>query len=174
MAEITSRGKASVNHKRPKKSTKIDMTAMVDIAFLLLTFFVLTATMSNYYQVPLTMPVKDGEAVAEQKVMTLILCPHDTVKYFVGNDKSTFTMAKVSGTTLRKAIQAHQNKFRPLCQGAADASCWDPIFSIIAHNAARYENIVSILDEMSICGAKKYTLSDFSAKDSLLIADMQL
>ncbi|MEZ4847926.1 MAG: biopolymer transporter ExbD [Bacteroidia bacterium] len=39
--------------RKPKKSTKIDMTAM-DVAFLLLTFFVLTATMSSSSVMELT------------------------------------------------------------------------------------------------------------------------
>ncbi len=65
--------------KRAKKmSTKIDMTPMVDLAFLLLTFFMLTTTFNKPNVMQVTMPIKpkDGEEESELKAsnaMTVIL-----------------------------------------------------------------------------------------------------
>ncbi|HEY0770818.1 MAG TPA: biopolymer transporter ExbD, partial [Sphingobacteriaceae bacterium] len=58
MAEI-SQNASDVSKGRiraTKRSTKIDMTPMVDLAFLLLTFFILTTTFNDPYVIPLPMP----------------------------------------------------------------------------------------------------------------------
>ena len=51
-----------------KSSTHIDMTPMVDLAFLLLTFFILTTTFSKPKTMDITMPVKDTTEINRTKV----------------------------------------------------------------------------------------------------------
>ncbi|MEN9700085.1 MAG: hypothetical protein RLZZ301_1283 [Bacteroidota bacterium] len=61
MAEIAESGGGDhgKGKKRAKKgSTRVDMTPMVDLAFLLLTFFVLTSTFSKPKVLPLNYPAK--------------------------------------------------------------------------------------------------------------------
>ena len=73
--------------KRAKKmSTKIDMTPMVDLAFLLLTFFMLTTTFAKPYVMELNMPVKsdDRPPVAMSKAMTIILGKDNKAYYYFG------------------------------------------------------------------------------------------
>jgi biopolymer transport protein ExbD len=74
--------------KRAKKgSTHVDMTPMVDLAFLLLTFFVLTSTFSKPKVMPLNYPAKikdtDVEAPKANNVATFILTD-DKVYYYRG------------------------------------------------------------------------------------------
>src|SRR5688572_29576195 len=84
--------------KRAKKnSTHIDMTPMVDLAFLLLTFFILTTTMSKPTTMQLTFPVdpKDKEKEKEMKVpnaITMILTKGDVILFYKGelSDSTTF------------------------------------------------------------------------------------
>ena len=80
--------------KRAKKSsTNIDMTPMVDLAFLLLTFFMLTTTFSKPKTMELTMPV-DDDTTKKQKVnnaLTFLLTDKDKVFYYFGEFKAEET-----------------------------------------------------------------------------------
>jgi biopolymer transport protein ExbD len=74
--------------KRAKKgSTHVDMTPMVDLAFLLLTFFVLTSTFSKPKVMPLNYPAKPKDekvdAPKANNVATFILSD-DKVYYYRG------------------------------------------------------------------------------------------
>lgn len=57
---------AELNTKGGKKSTSIDMTAMCDVSFLLLTFFILTATAKS----PEVLPVDTPQSTVQTKLPT--------------------------------------------------------------------------------------------------------
>ena len=105
--------------KTKKKSTRIDMTAMVDVAFLLLTFFVLTATMSDSGAMELIMPPKAEneeeeemvrQDVLEDKIMTIILGEKDSIYFYVGISEPEVKYGSFDasrGNSIRKIIQGH-------------------------------------------------------------------
>lgn len=74
--------------KRAKKSsTRIDMTPMVDLAFLLLTFFVLTSTFSKPKTMEINYPADPKDPKQNQKVnnaLTFILSENNSVYYYAG------------------------------------------------------------------------------------------
>jgi biopolymer transport protein ExbD len=91
MAEIAEGGGGGHDKgkKRAKKaSTKVDMTPMVDLAFLLLTFFVLTSTFSKPKVMSLVYPAKPkpDEVIPPAKVNNGItfLISEDKVYYYQG------------------------------------------------------------------------------------------
>lgn len=95
MAEIAEDGGGGGkgNKKRAKKqSTRIDMTPMVDLAFLLLTFFVLTATFSKPKSMELTFPVEpnpnDPPPPAIKNGITMLLTKDDKIFYYEGEFKA--------------------------------------------------------------------------------------
>ena len=93
MAEIAEGGGHKGGKKRAKKqSTRIDMTPMVDLAFLLLTFFVLTATFSKPKSMELTFPVPPDNIVDQppiKKGITFLLSKDDRIFYYEGEFKPT-------------------------------------------------------------------------------------
>lgn len=88
MAEIQEGGGGQKGGKKraKKQSTRIDMTPMVDLAFLLLTFFVLTATFSKPKSMELTFPAPPPiEKQDEVKNgITFLLSKDDRIFYYEG------------------------------------------------------------------------------------------
>lgn len=178
-------GKKKGGSKTKKKSTKIDMTAMVDVAFLLLTFFVLTATMTNKSMMELTMPPKAEdeqeeeelrENILEDKIMTLIIDENDKVGYYVGittpeYNNTSFDPSKGIRKVLREHLQAPPGQVR--CETGKGArvvkNCWDPIFVIKPRKTSKYRNLVDLLDELSIVEAPKFAIDKFTDNDSLIM-----
>jgi len=82
-------GHGKHDKKRAKKSsTRIDMTPMVDLAFLLLTFFVLTSTFSKPKAMEINYPAdpdpKDPKPPKINNAITFILTKEDGIYYYPG------------------------------------------------------------------------------------------
>ncbi|MEM6632575.1 MAG: biopolymer transporter ExbD [Bacteroidota bacterium] len=189
MADVDTGGgggnKKKGGSKTKKKSTKIDMTAMVDVAFLLLTFFVLTATMTNSAVMELTMPPKVDtpeeeeqlrQKIAEDKIMTIILDESDAIDYYIGIRDATTGEANFGMTgdkSIRKIIEDHlkgDGRLPRCAKGAKDVSnCWDPIFVVKPKDVSKYKNVVDLLDEFAITEAPKYAIDKFTEVDSLIL-----
>lgn len=78
--------------KAKKLSTRVDMTPMVDLGFLLITFFIFTATMTTPKGMNLLMPkdVKDPKKQNEAKesgALTIMLGKGDQIYYYEGQLK---------------------------------------------------------------------------------------
>jgi len=90
MAEIADSGggHGKGGKKRAKKqSTRVDMTPMVDLAFLLLTFFVLTSTFSKPKSMELSLPAPPEDPKSQPEVkngVTFLLTKDDRIFYYVG------------------------------------------------------------------------------------------
>lgn len=129
MAEINTDdgggGKKKHGKKRAKKSsTRIDMTPMVDLGFLLLTFFILTTTFNKPQAMQLTMPKKikdpseleNSNKVAADHTLNVLLTKNNTVYYYFGmadpNKGALPALNKVSfgPNGLRKVLIDENNK----------------------------------------------------------------
>jgi biopolymer transport protein ExbD len=94
--------------KRAKKgNTHIDMTPMVDLAFLLLTFFILTTTMYKPSSLQMTYPVPPPPNAPPppptqlSNAITLILTKNDQIFYYLGEFREQAT-EKGPPTTLQQ------------------------------------------------------------------------
>lgn len=116
MAEVNtgsdSSGKGGKTHAK-KQSTKVDMTPMVDLAFLLLTFFILTATFNKPQALDINMPVpvddpSTGTKVPEELTTTLLVGDNDKLFYYDGifdpNNPSILKKTDLSKDGIRKLL----------------------------------------------------------------------
>jgi len=113
MASIDTGGDGGGHKKGPgvkkakKLSTRVDMTPMVDLGFLLITFFVFTATMSSPTTLDLNMPkdIDKDELKTEVKqsgVLTILLGKGNQVYYYEGQlevdaEKNNFKQTTFKG-----------------------------------------------------------------------------
>jgi len=75
--------------KIPRKSTNIDMTAMCDVAFLLLSFFILATKFKPPDALNVVTPSSVSSKVAPDANVVLITLDHDGKVYFAVSDKNT-------------------------------------------------------------------------------------
>lgn len=113
MAEIISNGgggkkKHGGGVKAKKHSTRVDMTPMVDLGFLLLTFFILTTTFNKPQAMEISMPVKD-EVEDDQKnkvpaefTLNLLLSQKDEVYWYMGMIDPAKPMPSLNTTNYSK------------------------------------------------------------------------
>ncbi len=115
-------GKKKHGKQRAKKSsTRIDMTPMVDLGFLLLTFFILTTTFNKPQAMEINMPVKDKieedqkNKVPAEHTLSLLLTDKNVVYWYFGvADPSkplpSLTKTNYSKDGIRKLLIAENNK----------------------------------------------------------------
>ena len=169
MAEVDTGGKGG-GKKGPKKvSTKIDMTPMVDLAFLLITFFMLTTTFSKPQTMEVNMPDKTQENkkmdLKESKTIVIMLAAENRIFYYQGIKdpevrEANFGSGKGGGQGVPGIRSVISDKIKTI---------GDPFFVIKAKNDSKYANLVDILDEMAITHAERYAIVDITPNDLELI-----
>lgn len=170
MAEISQQGgggKKEGKIRSKKTSTKIDMTPMVDLAFLLLTFFVMTTTLNKPQTMEITMPEKvkkedNPPLVNEKKVLTLILGEKDKIYWYVGITDPKLEVADYSANGIRKLLIGKKAEIK------------DMVVLIKPSDESRYSNMVDIMDEMNISNIQRFALVDITPVDKELIKDSHL
>ncbi|MEM6765779.1 MAG: biopolymer transporter ExbD [Bacteroidota bacterium] len=176
MADIHAHQNEYKGKRTTRKSGSIDMTAMVDVAFLLLTFFVLTATLQEEKLLELVMPPSvDGEParaeVLEERVLTLVLKRDNKISYYYGGEESDQDLTSFSPDGVRKLILDHvyartRTQRIPICvKQNSGAPCWDPVIVIKPMPDSRYQNLVDLLDELVITGAPKYAIDNSASSN---------
>ena len=176
-------GKKGPGVKKAKKlSTRVDMTPMVDLGFLLITFFVFTATMSSPTTLDLNMPKdikKQDEQteVKESSVLTIMLGKGDQVYYYEGKlvvdasgnnfKQTTFKVIRdIIVNKKKEVMDRYYQRPDPACEAEAKAkgkpvsNCADKDFVVIIKPSddATYKNTVDILDEMTINQVRTYAM----------------
>lgn len=184
MAELgNSGGGGKKNGKvRSKKSDpRVDLTAMVDLAFLLITFFMLTTSLSKPQSMDLGLPDKEDKdepqkdiKVDQRRTMTIMMGDNDRIKWYHGlleapeaNGKPTNAVYGKNG--LRKEILSRVVSI-PQVTGNKDKGL---IVIIKPSKKSTYRNLVDVLDEMAICKVPTYAIvNDISPEEKLLIEEM--
>lgn len=188
MAEMdTSSGgghKKGAGVKKSKKlSTRIDMTPMVDLGFLLITFFMFTTTLARPKTMEINMPYKDENMqkddqskVKESTAMTILLSKNHRVYYYegIGSDATKPPELKVTGFKssggIRDAIIKKKKDVEDMKRAGTLGPKDQATFLIKPDDNSTYEDLVNILDEMNINEAKVYAVVDITPVDKEFIA----
>lgn len=185
-------GKGKHTKKRAKKSsTKVDMTPMVDLAFLLLTFFMLTATFNKPKTLEITFPKdavnNEDRSKINEKLATTILVGEktDEVFYYVGKfqpDTTTLQKLDMGKNGIRKfllnrnkkidtEITALEEKFKKnemadttfnRLRREAKGAMDAPFVIVKTCKVSKYKTVIDIIDELNICNVGKYAVIDIS------------
>lgn len=180
MAELNDSGgggkKGSGKVRSKKSNSKVDLTAMVDLAFLLITFFMLTTTLSKPQSMPLALPDKEDDPlkdkpikVDENRTMTILLGENNKLVYYVGFLSNPIEPPKET-TYGKDGIRKDLLKRKKIVLDYTGSKDKGVIVIIKPSKKSNYRNFVDILDEMAIVNAQTYAVvNDFDSEETKLI-----
>ncbi len=182
-----------------KQSTHIDMTPMVDLAFLLLTFFMLTTTFGKPKTMEINMPVKPppGQEIKNEvnNAITILLSGDNKIYWYYGELKpeTKLTLTDFSANGVRKLFLDYNkqavDEIKTLKENALKTKMNEDTLKsrivdikgkkyalmvlVKTDDKAKYKNVIDIIDELNICLIGKYALVDLDTREYALINNFQ-
>lgn len=170
MAELNEKAAAAKSNGRvrsTKKILRVDLTAMVDLAFLLITFFILTTTLQKPRSMDLAMP-DDGPAKGEaaaSRTMTVLIGAKDKLSWYIGETAKPIiapTVESFYGAGIRKALIEQSARIKKE-QGK------EMIVLIKPSDKSNYENMVTLMDELNITNNAIRAIVDITPGDIAML-----
>jgi biopolymer transport protein ExbD len=204
MADVNVGDKGGKKGKPKKLSTRVDFTPMVDLGFLLITFFMLTTSMIKPQTMEIAMPSKDKVSEEEQtkikasRAVTIILGKNNKVFYYEGtreNDidptvvttdfsaegirkflltKNYDIMIKVRDLRIKQEKEKMSDEEFEKQKNVIIADKSAPIVVIKPNDDCSYRNLIDVLDEMAICNIGRYAIVDITPFDLELIKTLNI
>lgn len=157
-------GAAPRGHEKKKKKHKkmrrlgvrIDMTPMVDVAFLLLTFFMLTTTMSRPQTMEINLPPSNttNVEVAFQNLLTIRVKEDGAIFWNFGVDKP----AKIEFKDLRKFLTEKGQENPKL------------VTLLKIDRKGKYKTMVDIMDELNLSNVTRFSIAPMADVDKAILA----
>jgi biopolymer transport protein ExbD len=199
MAEIIeSGGHEKGGKKRPKKSpVRMDMTPMVDLAFLLLTFFILATSLSKPKTVEIVYPKevenKDDQTQLDDDLATTLLVgdADDKIFYYHGKfrkDTTELIPTNFSKDGFRVVLLDRNRKINErvnvikdkLNKGEINEEQYKKAYIDITNDSlapfvvvktlptTKWKNVVNAIDELNITNVKKRAIMDMEKREAEL------
>ncbi|MCA0270098.1 MAG: biopolymer transporter ExbD [Bacteroidetes bacterium] len=155
-------GASAGRHKKKRGKRvgiKMDMTPMVDVAFLLLTFFMLTAVFSQPLAMEINLPPPDSGDIemAESNVLQIRVDKDSKLYWGFGNDVPTATTMQEIGTVLRQ--NANRN---------------DKTVTVLkVSRESEYVTAIDLLDEFEVADVTRFAISPLTPQDAALMQQAQ-
>lgn len=159
-----SKGKQKHGHKKKKKriGVRIDMTPMVDVAFLLLTFFMLTTTMNKPQTMEINLPPSEAKAdVAESNLLTLRITDDFRIFWNIGTEKPVTVDGsdkKAKLINLGKLLKERNNANPKL------------ITLVKVDGKAKYIDMVDVMDELNLNNINRFSLAPMVEEDKKILS----
>ena len=159
-----------------KGAPRVDMTPMVDLGFLLITFFILATTLSKPKAMQIIKPAKaenekDQPPLKKSKSLSVLLGENHKVYWYVGSDEAgaglSVDSTDFSRTGIRKIVLQRQSE---VAQQWGDKD--QLVVLIKSMPTAKYKDMVDILDEMKITNTKQYALVDLDKNDTTIMESL--
>lgn len=144
--------------KRVRKSYHLDMAPLVDLAFLLLTFFIMTTNFQKNHIMSLDMPHEEGENPPKkaEEVMTVYLTRENQIYWHMG-DNPTPQRTTYAGNGIRKILLEKNATVRKM------------FVLIKPTDGSRYQNVIDVLDEIDITDIQRYAIVKLESEDMALL-----
>ncbi len=203
MAEVAQDHGDDGKKGKPKKmSTHIDFTPMVDLGFLLITFFMLATTLIKPQTMEIALPSKDKVSEENQtkikasRAITIILGKNDKVFYYEGMTENgidpkvqtsnyspkglrKYLISRNNEAVLKMRALRDENSAKKLPKAVFEKRRSEilsmkscPIVMIKPSDGSSYRNLVDVLDEMAICSIGSYAIVDITPFDLGLIKNL--
>lgn len=165
MAEVQVQDKGAKGGKvrSKKQSTRVDMTPMVDLGFLLITFFMFTTTFSKPNVMDLGLPAKPKKDMPKPPPTEIDLS--NSITLIIGKNNRVFyhqlDEAGLNDQTLQETT-FDRNGITKVIERAKAGAKKPELFTVIIKptDDAVYKNFVDILDEMAITKNERYGVTD--------------
>jgi biopolymer transport protein ExbD len=177
MAEIQSQtggNRKSTGVRRSKKaSTKVDLTPMVDLGFLLITFFILTVNWTKAKEMNFIMPKDEGEPIklAESTALTIIPLENDKIFYYHGEPDEAFVTKAygITGYDVKTGIGEVIRKKQSGLSASKRFTSKDLMLVIKPANESSYKNLVDVMDEVLINAVTHYAVVELTEGEKEMI-----
>jgi biopolymer transport protein ExbD len=158
-AEVAeSKSHAKGKKKKKRAGVHIDMTPMVDVAMLLLTFFMLTTVFNKPQTMELNLPPEKDITVevAASTLLTVRVEPNMSIYWSMGNEPTA--LKKIAFKELRPLLVERLRSIPKL------------ITLVQIDRDAKYNDMVDIMDELNLANITKFSFAPMKDADKKLIA----
>ncbi len=156
LAPAGGRAKKGKKRKGGKRvGIRMDMTPMVDIAFLLLTFFMLTTVFRAPQTMELNLPPSDVKVeIAESNLMTLRIVEDGTIFWNIGTE-----IPQPIATKDLSKLLLDKNRENPKL-----------VTLVKVDRKGKYVQMVDILDELQVANVNRFSLAPMTEADKKEVA----
>ena len=161
MAEILTPEKQNGKVFQKKQPIRVDMTPMVDLGFLLITFFMLATSFSKPNVMDLSLPakgpIKDIPVINYKNQITFLIGKDNRIFYYQAEKKDL-------KPAILKETSFSDDEITKVIETAKKSAIEPDHFTIIIKPTedANYKNFVDILDEMELTNSERYGISEIN------------
>ena len=143
-------------HKKRRMGVRIDMTPLVDVAFLLLTFFMLTTVMRKQQTLEINLPPNNQTKIdiAESNLLTMFVDQNDSVYYSSGTEKP-----KPIDFYQLKTFFENQEKANPKL-----------VILLKFDRKSKYHMMVDVIDKLNLANLQRFSIAPMTDTDSKLLS----
>jgi biopolymer transport protein ExbD len=156
---VESKSHAKGKKKKTKRlGVRIDMTPMVDVAMLLLTFFMLTTVFNKPQTMELNLPPDENVKVevAASTLLTVRIEPNMEIYWNMGSEPTA--LKKIAFKDLRPLLIERLRNIPKL------------ITLVQINRDAKYNDMVDIIDELNLANITRFSIAPMTDADKRLIA----